>query len=92
MSVDVTPVADDCWMSVADVQLLEKYIRRINFDVVQIGYQGPTYWEGLWTPTVKKFCRIVVPNVLELANINELCMNPLAAKKFGIFQSKISIF
>lgn len=45
-------------------------------------------WEGMWRPAVMKFADIVIPNQLELANIDERRLNPLAQKKIAMFRSK----
>lgn len=44
-------------------------------------------WDAMWRPTVMKFVDWVVPNTLELANMDERCLHPLAEKKISIFRS-----
>lgn len=84
-SMAVMPVGDECWMTVNDFKVLESAVRSIDFEV---SFMGPTYWERIWKPVVKKFCRIVFPNLLELANVDERALNPLASKKLEMFTGK----
>lgn len=85
--MEVTPVSADCWVSVEDLQSLETLVRRIEFPN---GYKGISYWQRMWTPVVKKFFQIAVPNLLEQANIDRRALNPLAEKKFLVFKSEYS--
>lgn len=81
----ITPVSADCWMTVDDYEAVERRVISINYLEAS---EAKWKWPGMWRPAVKEFVDKVIPNQLELANMDEHRLNPLGQKKIAMFRSK----
>lgn len=81
----IVPVSRDCWMSLDSFNAIVDLVKLIDFaGAVNCRWK----WDGNWRPVVKKFVDFIIPNQLELANMEAGCINPLARKKIVMFRSE----
>lgn len=82
----VIPTSADTWMTSTDFAGIKDLVADINFHGAAF-CRDKWEWKSMWDPVVHKFCSVEIPDLLELANMDERDPNPLASKKITIFRS-----
>lgn len=77
-------------MKSSDLRAIVDLIAGMNF--VEFAERCEKWtWKAMWNVVIRKFAEVEVTDLLELANMNEHDVNPLAEKKVAIFKSKCFI-